>query len=163
MYASSADAESARARAFLGLGSNLGDRAGHLRRAVEGLPDLVALSSLYETEPVGGPEQGPFLNLVAELSTALTPRELLVVARALEEREGRTRELRFGPRTLDVDILIVGDLQVADEDLVVPHLRMWDRLFVLAPLSELAPDLVGEDAINRAGGEVRRLGRLEEY
>ncbi len=130
-------------RAFLGLGSNLGDRHARLLRAVAGLPDLVAVSSLYETEPVGGPPgQGPYLNLVVELDTELGPRDLLELARRLETEAGRQRGQRWGPRTLDVDVLLVGDEVVDDEDLVVPHPRMWERRFVVAPLAELAPDLV---------------------
>ncbi|MDP9070654.1 MAG: 2-amino-4-hydroxy-6-hydroxymethyldihydropteridine diphosphokinase [Actinomycetota bacterium] len=130
-------------RAFLALGSNLGDRWAHLRTAVEGLPDVVAVSRVYETDPVGGPEgQGSYLNLVAELDTELSPHQLLAVSRRLEAASGRVRGERWGPRTLDVDVLLVGDLRVADPDLQVPHPRMWERAFVLVPLSDLAPDLV---------------------
>lgn len=151
-------------RAFLGLGSNLGDRHARLLRAVEGLPDLVAVSSLYETEPVGGPPgQGPYLNLVVELDTELGPRDLLEVARRLETEAGRQRGQRWGPRTLDVDVLLVGDEVVADEDLVVPHPRMWERRFVVAPLAELAPDLVPPGAEEGAGGAVEVVGRLVGY
>ncbi len=128
-----------------------------------GLPDLVALSSLYETEPLGGPEdQGPYLNLVAQLDTALGPRGLLELARALEAAAGRVRTVRWGPRSLDVDILLVGDLEVNDDDLVVPHPRMAERRFVLVPLAELAPDLVSEELLAGAGGMVRQVGRLGE-
>jgi 2-amino-4-hydroxy-6-hydroxymethyldihydropteridine diphosphokinase len=147
-----------RRRAFLGLGSNLGDRWAALRRAVDGLPDVVAVSRVYETEPVGGPEgQLPYLNLVVELSTELSPRELLEAARRAESDAGRVRSVRWGPRTLDVDVLVVGDLQVDDEDLIVPHPRMWDRAFVTVPLAELAPELLprGElDARLASGVEV---------
>lgn len=130
-------------RAFIALGSNLGDRFAHLRAAVAGLPDVVAVSPVYETEPVGGPSgQGPFLNAVVELDTELSARELLEVGRALEAAAHRERDVQDGPRTLDVDILLVGDLVVADDDLVVPHPRMWERSFVLVPLHDLAPDLV---------------------
>jgi len=144
-------------RAFLGLGSNLGDRRAHLRRAVAGLPDVVAVSPVYETEPVGGPAQGPYLNAVAELDTERSPRELLALARSLEERAGRVRAERSGPRTLDVDILVVGDLVVDDADLVVPHPRLWQRRFVVAPLADMAPELVPAGALEAAEGEVRRL------
>jgi 2-amino-4-hydroxy-6-hydroxymethyldihydropteridine diphosphokinase len=148
-------------RAFLGLGSNLGRRMDYLAAAVRDLPDLVAISSVYETEPVGGPEgQGPYLNLVAELETRLTPRDLLALCARLEEGAGRVRTVRFGPRTLDVDILLVGELRVEEADLVVPHPRMLERRFVLAPLAELAPELVSEEMLHRAGGEVRRVGKL---
>ena len=130
-------------RAFLGLGSNLGDRWSHLRRAVAAVPDLVRTSPVYETAPVGGPPgQGPFLNAVVELDTELSARELLAVCRRLEKAAGRVRAERFGPRTLDADVLVVGDLVVDEPDLVVPHPRMWERPFVLVPLAQLAPDLV---------------------
>ncbi len=130
-------------RAFLALGSNLGDRWEHLRTAVEGLPDVVAVSPVYETAPVGGPEgQGSYLNVVAELDTGLSPRQLLALGRRLEAASGRVRGERWGPRALDVDVLLVGDLEVDDPDLQVPHPRMWERAFVLVPLSDLAPDLV---------------------
>ncbi len=147
-------------RAYLGLGSNLGDRWATLASAVAGLPDVVAVSAVYETEPVGGPPQGSYLNLVAGLRTALTPRELLGVAQALEAEAGRVRTVRFGPRTLDVDVLWVEGEAVEDSDLVVPHPRLWERRFVLAPLAELAPDLVPPEALVGAQGEVRRVGTL---
>jgi 2-amino-4-hydroxy-6-hydroxymethyldihydropteridine diphosphokinase len=151
-------------RAFLGLGSNIGDRAGHLRQALSGLDDLVAVSRVYETEPVGGPGgQGDYLNLVAELETRRTPRELLEVARRLEEEAGRMRTVRHGPRTLDVDVLLVGDLVVDEPDLVVPHPRMWERRFVVEPLVDLAPELVSPSVRIASGGDVRVLGRLQGY
>ncbi|MDE3085854.1 MAG: 2-amino-4-hydroxy-6-hydroxymethyldihydropteridine diphosphokinase [Acidobacteriota bacterium] len=150
-------------RAFLGLGANLGDRRATLRLAVAALPDLVAVSPVYETEPVGGPPgQPPYLNLVARLDTDRSPRQLLELARALEEAAGRVRGVRHGPRTLDVDVLLVGDLTVEEPDLVVPHPRMWERRFVLAPLADLAPELVPPALLSRAGGSVVVLGTLEE-
>lgn len=147
-------------RAFLGLGSNLGDRAGQLREAVARLEEVAALSSVYETEALGGPPQGPYLNLVVELRTRRTPRQLLAECHRLESLAGRARTVRFGPRTLDVDVLLVGEQQVREADLVVPHPRMWERRFVLVPLAELAPELVAPAAVANAGGEVRRIGRL---
>ena len=148
-------------RAFLGLGSNLGDRRAHLRTAVAGLPDVVAVSPVYETDPVGGPAgQPPYLNLVVELATERSPRELLELARRLESAAGRVRAERFGPRTLDVDVLLVGDLVVDEPDLVVPHPRMHERRFVLAPLADLAPELVPEGWEERAAGNVRPVGSL---
>src|SRR5438132_1374622 len=132
-------------RAFLGLGSNLGDRRRHLADAVAALPDVVAVSPVYETDPVGGPEgQEPYLNLVVELDTALAPRELLAVAQRLEGAAGRVRAERWGPRTLDVDVLWIDDVTVDQPDLTVPHPRMWARRFVLAPLADLAPELLPE-------------------
>ena len=151
-------------RAFIGLGSNLGDRRAHLRAAADQLEaagDVVAVSPLYETEPVGGPPgQQHYLNLVVELQTADSPRALLERCRALEASAHRERAERWGPRTLDADVLWVeGDL-VDDPDLTVPHPRMWERRFVLAPLADLAPDLVTEAQLAAAGGEVTRVGRL---
>jgi 2-amino-4-hydroxy-6-hydroxymethyldihydropteridine diphosphokinase len=146
------------ARAFLGLGSNLGDREELLRTAVDRLVavGLVATSPSYETDPVGGPEQGAFLNAVAELDTDLSPRQLLAVCGRLEQAAQRVRVERWGPRTLDVDVLWVDGVEVDDPDLVVPHPRMWERRFVLAPLRDLAPDLVTEAQVAAAEGDVRR-------
>ena len=130
-------------RAFLALGSNLGDRLAYVQGAVDGLPDVVAVSPVYETEPVGGPGgQGPYLNAVVELDTALSARELLGWCARLEAAAGRVRGERWGPRTLDVDVLLVGDEAVDEPDLIVPHPRMGERSFVLRPLADLAPDLV---------------------
>jgi len=142
----------------------MGDREGYLRGALAALPDLVAVSPVYETEPVGGPPgQDRYLNLVAELETGLTPRELLQVAHRLEDEAGRVRTVRHGPRTLDVDVLLVGDLVVDEPDLVVPHPRMWERRFVVAPLADLAPDLVSPSVRIASGGDVRQLGMLAGY
>jgi len=130
-------------RAFLALGSNLGDRAALLQGAVDGIPDVVAVSRVYETGAVGGEEDDPpYLNAVVELDTDLTPRQLLDVCRRLEAEAERVRTRRWGPRTLDVDVLLVGDERVDEPDLEVPHPRMWERAFVLVPLADLAPDLV---------------------
>jgi len=148
-------------RAFIGLGSNLGDRWATLRDAVAGLPDVVAVSPVYETEPVGGPPGQPaYLNAVVELSTARSPRQLLELARATEQAAGRERGVRWGPRTLDVDVLLVGDLAVDEKDLVVPHPRMWERRFVVEPLARLAPELVPEGWERRVAGGVRLVGTL---
>jgi 2-amino-4-hydroxy-6-hydroxymethyldihydropteridine diphosphokinase len=116
------------------------------------LPDVVAVSPVYETEPVGGPPgQARYLNAVAELCTVATPRQLLDAARRAEDAAERQRIVTWGPRTLDVDILIVGNLTVDWPELRVPHPRMWERGFVLVPLADLAPDLVGD----RLGYEMR--------
>jgi 2-amino-4-hydroxy-6-hydroxymethyldihydropteridine diphosphokinase len=141
-------------RAFLALGSNLGDRERYLDLAVRGIPDVVAVSPIYETEPVGS--SGRYLNAVVELDTDLTPRELLEVCRRLETAAERVRDPndRYAARTLDVDVLLVGDLTVDEVDLQVPHPRMWERPFVLIPLADLAPDLVPEPP---ADDGVRRL------
>lgn len=151
-------------RAFLGLGSNMGDRVRHLRDAVSTLRDvgLVALSPVYETDPVGGPDQDRYLNLVVELHTDRSPHELLGVCHRLEAAAERVRVERWGPRTLDVDVLWIDGVDVADDDLVVPHPRMWQRRFVVAPLRDLAPDLADDAAVESAEGAVDRLGRLDE-
>jgi 2-amino-4-hydroxy-6-hydroxymethyldihydropteridine diphosphokinase len=140
-------------RAYLALGSNLGDRVAHLQGAVDTLAStpsvaIVALSGVYETDPVGGPDQDRYLNAVVAIDTALSARDLLGVAHDAERRARRVRGERWGPRTLDVDVLLVGDAQIDDPDLVVPHPRMWERGFVLAPLHDVAPDLV---AVPRGG------------
>jgi 2-amino-4-hydroxy-6-hydroxymethyldihydropteridine diphosphokinase len=151
-------------RAFIGLGSNLGDRRAFLRQAVAGLQaagDLVGVSPLYETEPVGGPdEQGPYLNVVVELSTSDPPHALLDRCRALEEAAGRVRTVRWGPRTLDADVLWEEGWQVDEADLTVPHPRLWERRFVVQPLADLAPDLVTSDQLRASGGEVVAVGSL---
>ena len=146
------------ARAFLGLGSNLGDRGRLLAEAVDRLVAVGrrAVSPTYETEPVGGPEQGRYLNLVVELDTDLSPRQLLAVCGRLEAAAARVREERWGPRTLDVDIIWIDGVEVDEPDLQVPHPRMWQRRFVLAPLRDLAPDLVSEAQVAAAEGELRR-------
>ena len=147
------------ARAFLGLGSNVGDRRAHLRAAVDALPDVAAVSPVYETDPVGGPEgQDPYLNCVVMLLTDRTPRQLLSLCRELESAAGRVRGERWGPRTLDVDVLLVGDMVVDDPDLRVPHPRMEERAFVLVPLADIAPDLVPTPPA--LDGSVRPAGHL---
>jgi 2-amino-4-hydroxy-6-hydroxymethyldihydropteridine diphosphokinase len=148
-------------RAFLALGSNLGDRRGYLQAAVNRLPDVVAVSHLYETDPVGGPPgQGAFLNCVVELRTARTARELLTLAQAAEAAAERVRVERWGPRTLDVDVLLVGDEVVDEPDLTIPHPRMWERGFVLVPLADLAPELVVGHLTSDIGRGVRPAGPL---
>jgi 2-amino-4-hydroxy-6-hydroxymethyldihydropteridine diphosphokinase len=147
-------------RVFLGLGSNQGDRWKLLREAVASLPDVVAVSPVYETDPVGGPAgQPPYLNCVVELDTALPPRQLLGICHRLETAAERVRHERWGPRTLDVDILLVDGVTVGDPDLQIPHPRMRERRFVLEPLRDLAPELVTED-LERLGRGVRRVGTI---
>lgn len=154
-----------RRRAFVALGSNLGDRWENLRLGVSLLPDVVSASAVYETEPVGGPQPQPrYLNMVVELSTSATPGELLAHAQAAETAAGRVRGERWGPRALDVDILAVGDEEVRTAELEVPHPRMWERGFVLVPLAEIAPDMVagrlGDRWADRLGDGVVRIGEL---
>ena len=131
---------------FIGLGSNLGDRARHIHDALRELAQVgdvcvVACSSLHETEPVGGPAGQPrFLNAVAELATELEPRALLVRLLEIEQRHGRQRTVPNGPRTLDLDLLLYGQRIVDEPDLHVPHPRMWQRSFVLEPLAEVCDE-----------------------
>lgn len=134
-------------RAYVGLGANLGDRAAMLRAALEQLAaepgvSLVAVSTVRETEPVELVDQPRFLNAAAAVETELSPRELLERLLAIERRLGRTREgPRFGPRSIDLDLLVYGDDQVAEPGLDVPHPRLHERLFALEPLAELDPEL----------------------
>ena len=131
--------------AYLGLGSNLGDRLGNLQRAVDLLAagdgvTVVRSSRVYETEPVGGPPQPDYLNAVIAVETALSARELLRTCMGVEVELGRVRDERWGPRTIDVDVLTYGDERIDEPDLTVPHPRMHERGFVLLPLGELDPD-----------------------
>ncbi|MEJ7585825.1 MAG: 2-amino-4-hydroxy-6-hydroxymethyldihydropteridine diphosphokinase [Acidimicrobiales bacterium] len=148
-------------RALLGLGSNVGDRQGYLREAVATLGSgVTAISDVYETEPVGGPDQGPFLNIVIDVETELAPDELLGLCHRLEGAADRVRDVRWGPRTLDVDILWMDGVTVDGRDLMVPHPRMRSRRFVMAPLAQLAPEVAGADWEEHAEGRVTRLGPL---
>ena len=142
-------------RVFLSLGSNLGDRMEHLRQGVESLPGLVAVSPVYETAPVGGPDQGAFLNIVAELDVDLDPYELLGLCHRIESAAQRVRDVRWGPRTLDVDFIWMDGVEMDTERLTVPHLRWRERRFVLAPMRDLAPDLVSTQDVEQAEGTVR--------
>jgi 2-amino-4-hydroxy-6-hydroxymethyldihydropteridine diphosphokinase len=136
------------ATAFVGIGSNLGDRETHLRTALEALAaedgiDVVAVSRLRETEPVGPVEQGPFLNGAVQVATELPPRELLARLLSVEERLGRVRSERFGPRTIDLDLLVYGDEIVDEPGLTLPHPRLHERLIVpgRGPVSALLAEL----------------------
>ncbi len=150
-------------RAFVSLGSNVGDRAAHLRAGVEvvAAAEPYRLSRVYETEPVGGVVQDVFWNLVMELTTSASPWALLERARAAEAARGRRREVRFGPRTLDVDVVWVDGFTSDDPELIVPHPRAFERAFVLVPWRELAPDLVSERDVERSRGRVAVLDTLE--
>ena len=134
-------------RAYVGLGANLGDRECALQAAVGALSaeqgiEVVAVSTLRETEPVGVVEQPPYLNGAAELETTLTARELLDRLLAVEQRFGRVRVPgEHGPRTVDLDLLLYGDEEIDEPGLTVPHPRLHERRFVLEPLAELAPGL----------------------
>ena len=144
-----------RATVYVGVGSNMGDRLENLRAAVGDLarsPDVrvVRSSSVYETAPVGGPEQGDFLNAVVEISTELEPHALLEALQRIESELGRVRAERFGPRTIDLDLLLYDDEEIDDPHLTVPHPRMRERAFVVVPLTELG-----------AGDALPHGGRLE--
>jgi 2-amino-4-hydroxy-6-hydroxymethyldihydropteridine diphosphokinase len=148
--------------ADLGLGSNLssahGDRLANLQFAVDALRAagcrVDAVSAVYETDPVGGPDQDPFLNACVRVATDASPHELLRTCLAIEDAAGRVRRERWGPRTLDVDVLRCGDVAVDDAELTVPHPRMAERAFVLVPLADIDPS--APPAADTAG--VRRTG-----
>ncbi len=156
-------------RVAVGLGSNVGERTDHIEGALEALArlgELVAVSSLYETAPIGGPDQGPYLNAVAVLDTALEPEELLAACLAIEQGRGRQRRVRWGPRTLDLDILIFGDVVLDKPGLTIPHPRLLERRFVVEPLLEVWPEVELPDGTRVAamlpavaGQQVRRLRR----
>jgi 2-amino-4-hydroxy-6-hydroxymethyldihydropteridine diphosphokinase len=136
------------ARVALGLGSNLGDRRARLSAAVRRLRDagpIVAVSSLYETAPVGGPAQGSYLNAVMVVDTALAPRRLLELCQAAEQEAGRRHRVRWGPRSLDVDLLLYEGTVVDERGLRVPHPRLTVRRFALEPLVEAWPEAVLPD------------------
>lgn len=132
-------------RAYLGLGANLGDRTATLRAAVAALRrhgTIVAVSSLYETAPVGYLDQPAFLNAVVALETDEPPEQLMAAALAIEQDRGRVRTFRNAPRTLDIDLLLYDDQVIETESLTLPHPRLHERAFVLVPLAEIAPALV---------------------
>ncbi len=148
-------------RALLSLGSNLGDRRRLLAEAVASLGErVVAVSPVYETDPVGGPDQERFLNLVVQLDTDLSARALLAICHRLESGAQRVRQEHWGPRTLDVDIIWIDGVTIDEPDLRVPHPRWRERRFVLAPLRDLAPDLVDADDYDRADGHVEQVEPL---
>jgi 2-amino-4-hydroxy-6-hydroxymethyldihydropteridine diphosphokinase len=133
--------------AFLGLGSNIGDRLATLQRAIDLLaaePGIAVqrTSRVWEADPVGGPEQPDFLNAVVQIDTALEPFDLLQAVNRVEATLGRTRDIRWGPRTIDIDILLLDGLTIDDDRLTVPHPRLHQRAFVVMPLLELLPDPV---------------------
>ena len=141
----------------VGLGSNVGDRAGHLKAAVVMLARLgtvAALSDVYETAAVGGPSQPAYLNAAARLETGLGPRDLLEALQRVECAEGRVRREHWGPRTLDLDLLWIGGLAVFSPVLTVPHPRLAVRAFALVPMLDVAPDAV--DPVHGVPYAVRR-------
>lgn len=145
-------------RVVLSLGSNLGDRLAHLQAAVDALAevlDVEAVSPVYETAPVGGPEQDDYLNAVVVAHTDLSPRDVVALGQRVEASEGRERHERWGPRTLDVDLIAYDDLVSDDPVATVPHPRARERAFVLVPWHDLDPSVVAD-----ARGEVRRRDDL---
>jgi len=131
--------------AYIGLGSNVGDKAASCRKALDLLGRIgrvVRVSSFYSTEPIGYPDQDDFINAVAELETGLSPLALLAACHVIEDELGRSRLLRWGPRTIDLDILLYGDQVMNSTELTIPHPLMAARRFVLVPLCEIAPQAV---------------------
>jgi 2-amino-4-hydroxy-6-hydroxymethyldihydropteridine diphosphokinase len=128
-------------RAYVGVGANLGDRAATIEAAVAALPAVVAVSELRETDPVGVVDQPRFLNGAAALDTTLSARELLDVLLAIERDLGRERRVRWGPRTIDLDLLLYGGETIEEPGLTVPHPRLHERRFALEPLLDLDPEL----------------------
>lgn len=150
---------------YLGLGSNLGNRIEHLANARRAIADkagaLLAASSIYDTAPWGPVPQDNYLNQVIAISTALSPRGLLTLLHEIERAAGRDREneVRYGPRPLDLDILLYGDRAVDEDGLAIPHPRIAERAFVLVPLAEIAPELViGGTAVRELLGRIDTAG-----
>ena len=146
---------------YLALGSNLGDRESNIARALDMLEPMVhveAVSPLYETEPVGGPPQPRYLNGACRVTTTLEPHPLLDYVKVIEERIGRRPGVRWGPRPIDVDIVLYGDRVVSESDLTIPHPRMLERTFVLQPLVDLDPDLVHPVTGERLADVLTRIG-----
>ncbi len=157
-------------RAFVALGSNLGDREAHLAHARDALAalrdtSLLAVSSVYETAPQGLEDQPPFLNQVLAFDTGLEPLELLGACQRIEAERGRRREVHFGPRTLDVDILLIEGMESDDPTLTVPHPRMFRRAFVLVPLAEVWSFAKGMPALDvpALGRELAREQPVQRY
>lgn len=133
--------------AYIGLGSNVGDRVASVYKAIEEIENIpgtkvLAVSSLYKTEPVGDIEQDWFVNAVTKVETSLSPRELLNTLLDVERSLGRVREVKWGPRVIDLDILLYDGLLIDEDGLVIPHPYLHERGFVLAPLTEIAPELI---------------------
>ena len=131
--------------AYIGIGSNVGEKKANCHRAIELLGEterIISVSSFYYTEPVGYREQEDFINAVVAVETDRSPGDLLAACRFIEDRLGRTRTIQWGPRTADLDILLYGDVVMSTLDLIIPHPLMTSRKFVLVPLAEIAPDAV---------------------
>lgn len=127
---------------YIGVGSNLGDRQGNIEAAIQRLREaggieVTKVSSIYETEPVGGPQQPKYLNGVIAINTELEPRQLLLALQKIENQLGKQRSVKNGPRTIDLDILMYGEEEIDEPDLKIPHPRMHEREFVLKPLRDI--------------------------
>jgi GTP cyclohydrolase-4 len=158
---------------YLGLGTNMGDRQANLEQALGLIGERLHIdrvSSVYETEPVGYEDQPSFLNAVCRVTTDIGPLQLLSLVKGIEAGMGRVPNFTNGPRPIDIDIILYGDLVMVDPELTIPHPRMGERAFVLVPLMEIAPDIVhpfsGEsigDMMAKVGGVdgVKKIGRLE--
>jgi 2-amino-4-hydroxy-6-hydroxymethyldihydropteridine diphosphokinase len=149
--------------AWIALGSNLGDRLGHIKKAlalIAELPDteIMAVSSIYDTAPVGKADQPRFLNAAAELLTGLKALELLHSLLTIEDRCGRMRRDQWGPRTVDLDLLLYDDVRIQTDELTVPHPRMAERPFVMIPLDEIAPELLVPSVSKNVRLIVREMG-----
>lgn len=151
-------------RAYLGLGANLGDRLANLREVVRMLDEhpscrVTACSSIYETDPVGPVDQPDFLNAVIAIETELEPEELLDLVHNIENRLGRVRTLKWGPRVIDIDILLYGQLEMQADGLTLPHPELMKRAFVLVPFAEIAPDVeISGIEARQAAAEINRTG-----
>jgi len=131
--------------AYLALGSNLGDRMMYIRRAIQELKDqgveVLKVSSMIETDPVGGPAQSKYINGAIKIRTSLSPEALLGVINQIEHRLGRIRDIVNGPRVIDIDILLYDEIKLVSRRLMIPHPRMYERDFVMKPLKDIQPDL----------------------
>lgn len=151
------------AEVLIGIGSNLGNRENNIKAALDLIGEkckILKISSTYETEPVGYKAQGLFLNCAIQIETGLEPEELLGFLQSIEKKLGRTKAIKNGPRTIDLDILFYGSRIIKEANLVIPHPRLHERLFVLAPLSEICPDFVHPES-KKSIGEIRKtIGTL---
>ncbi len=159
-------------RVFLGLGTNLGDREQNLREAIARLKaaegvNFLRQSRVYQTEPMHIADQPEFLNMVVEIEVEdeMSTRELLTLVKRIEEEIGRKHRQRWGPREIDIDILLFGDERIAEEDFEVPHPRMWERGFVMVPLAELVPELTAPSGETAAviATRLRRQQRIDAH